>query len=477
VKSGKLGGMRFTGESGATWDYDESARLGEKSGFGEVFVGEDEVGAAVAVKRVRLIWGDDAERRRREREVEIGRVIGAAPASHLVRTLDVGRVGDDLLVVMPLAEKSLRAVLDSGLDAADGFAAIRDIVAGLIEMASLSILYRDLKPANVLRLNDRWQLADFGIARDLEQATSTYTFQGFGTAPYIAPEIWNNQPSTVQSDLYALGVVAYEVLVGVRPFEGDEAALRHQHLHVAPPPPAGLPPAVSRLILRLLSKNPADRPQDARAVSETLEAALRTLSPGQQSLQQAALSAQQRRTYSEAQHAVGRSAAKSAKARVRQAHSELAEILAQAFDQVHEALPDARFHDDGAQWHLIWVDARVSVVPWRQRPSHFSFDEDPLVAAGAVFIGPGLAKPAANVACELVDGRLRWQLHRFRASALVGNNYDLGPLDRSHGFSEAVFRQERPIMIRRMTHVWQLERSDLTPESVVDLLNESIDGV
>jgi hypothetical protein len=212
-------------------------------------------------------------------------------------------------------------------------------------------------------------------------------------------------------------------------------------------------------------------------VKQALDAAVKTLSPGQYSLQQAALAAQGRRAAAGAEHTIVASAAQSAEARVHQALSELGEILAQAFDQIQEALPDAVFRDDGAQWHLIWNDARVSVVPWRHRPSNLSIEQDPLVAAGAVFLGPGLATPAANVACELDDDRLRWRLLRFRASALVGSNYGFGPLDRSHGFDESHFLGERPYMIRSIAHVWQLERSELTPQSVVGLLQESVAAV
>ena len=464
----------FIGESGAEWYCDESAPIGEKSGFGEVFSGSDAAGGPVAVKRVRLQGGDDAARRWREREVEIGKVIAGSTSLHLLRTLDVGRIGDDLFIVMPRAQGSLRSAMNSGLSESARIGALRDIVAGLIELAALSVLHRDLKPENVLSLDGRWQLADFGIARNLLEATATYTFRGLGTAPYKAPEIWNNQPATVQTDLYALGVVAYEVLTGARPFDGDEAALRDQHLHVAPKGPDALAPGLGRLVLRLLSKNPPDRPQDARAVNEALSAALKSLSPSQTSLQRAALEAQQRRVTAEAQHAVNASATESAKNRMRQALSELAEILTQGFDQIHEALPDAVLRPDGVQWHLIWNQARVTVVPWRGRPSPMPFEQDPLVAAGEVFLGPGLGAPAANVVCELEGGRLNWRLLRFRANAFVRSNYSFGPVDRPHGFDEALFCRERPIMRVGTTYVWWLERSELTPESVAELMNESI---
>jgi serine/threonine protein kinase len=125
-----------------------------------------------------------------------------------------------------------------------------------------------------LRLAGRWRIADFGIARDLAEETATYTFAGAGTMPYMAPELWENRPATVKTDLYALGVLAYEVLAGVRPFPGpDEPRFRDQHLYAVPADLTGVAPGVRRLVLRMLAKNPASRPQDARAVLEELNSA------------------------------------------------------------------------------------------------------------------------------------------------------------------------------------------------------------
>jgi serine/threonine protein kinase len=154
------------------------------------------------VKRVPLRWGDDGERRRREREVDIARVLAARPAAHLMVTTDVGRVDDDLLLVMPLAEISLSSALKAGeLNEAACILALHHIMQGLIELAEISVVHRDLKPANVLLVGDRWQLADFGIARNLIESTDTYTFLGAGTLPYMAPELWSGHPATVKSDL------------------------------------------------------------------------------------------------------------------------------------------------------------------------------------------------------------------------------------------------------------------------------------
>lgn len=465
----------FVGESGAQWTYDESARLGDKSGFGEVFLGADSHSEPVAVKRIRLVGGSEADRRLREREVEIGQVIARTAGKHLVLSHDVGRVGDDLLLVMPLAEKSLRLAIEEGLGKSEGLQAVRDVVEGLVELAAVAVLHRDLKPENVLLSDGQWQLADFGIARSLAETTGTYTFRGAGTMPYMAPELWNNQPATVKTDLYAFGVLAYEVLTGSRPFDGrEEATLRQQHLYVAANPPAGVTAGVARLVLRLLSKDPARRPQDARSVAETLDAFLKRLTVDQQALQEAALAAQRRRAIEEVAHAQKVTTAQAEEDLTIQAIADLESMMEDAADLARDALPEAELRYDGGQWHLIWDDARVTVVPWPRRSSSAPFDQDPLVTAGAVYLGPGKSHPAANVVCEIQEGRLGWWLYRFTANGFVGANYKFGPLDRPHGFEVQTFSDQRSYMGTSVIHVWQLAREALTAEGVVRLLQESI---
>ncbi|GAA4733855.1 hypothetical protein [Phytohabitans rumicis] len=94
----------FDGESGARWSYDPSAQIGDRGGFGLVFGGTGPTGQEVAVKRVPLRWDVESERRRREREVEIDQVLATTSAKHVMGLLDVGRVGDDLMLVMPRAD-------------------------------------------------------------------------------------------------------------------------------------------------------------------------------------------------------------------------------------------------------------------------------------------------------------------------------------------------------------------------------------
>ncbi len=447
--------------------------------MGAVFRGRASDGSPVAVKRVRLRLDTEGERRRREREVEVAEILAGLQTDHVLPTLDIGRVEEDLFIVMPLASRSLAAALRADdLGDAARLDAVRQVAEGLIDLAAASILHRDLKPANVLDHDGFWKLADFGIARSLLEVTGTYTFLGAGTFPYMAPELWTGAPATVKTDLYALGVTAYEVLTGSRPFAGpDEAAYRRQHTLEAAPTPVGVTAPVARLLLRLLAKEPAMRPQDARAVVQAIVAATKPLEAAQQELRQAALENEQRRTVKEARNAVTRAEQDTAHSRRLQALADLEEILESARDLADEALGDGsatvELQDDGAQWHLRWNDSRVTFVPWPGVPT--SEADDPAVVVGAVY-GSWLQRtPGANIVCESQGGSLIWSLLRFTASPLLGPNYEYGPLDQRHGFDEQRFFEQRVYMLHSVMHVWSMERRQLDPTDVLTLLREAID--
>jgi serine/threonine-protein kinase len=91
----------------------------------------------------------------------------------------------------------------------------------------------------VLRVGERVVLSDFGIARDAEVGTQDPTFKGWGSVRYMAPEVLRGESPTVKSDLYALGVIAFEVLTGACPFVGSQDEIRRAHLDDAPPPLPG----------------------------------------------------------------------------------------------------------------------------------------------------------------------------------------------------------------------------------------------
>ena len=145
---------------------------------------------------------------------------------------------------------------------------------------SQGLVYRDLKPGNVLIEKSGFQffvkLTDFGLARPREQSYDPSESTAAGTLFYLAPELISGQPADVASDLYALGATLYEMLTGRVPFSAfDEETILAQHLEARVTPPsqsrANVPPALEAIILRLLEKNPSDRFASAREVCDLLE--------------------------------------------------------------------------------------------------------------------------------------------------------------------------------------------------------------
>ena len=132
------------------------------------------------------------------------------------------------------------------------------------------VVHRDIKPANILvRPDGLVKLTDFGIARALDAAGHTRAGEMLGTPHYISPEQAMGEAATGASDLYALGVVAHEMLSGRRPFDrGTPVATALSHVNEPPPPlPDGVPQDLAQLVTDCLSKDPAARPANAREVA------------------------------------------------------------------------------------------------------------------------------------------------------------------------------------------------------------------
>jgi predicted ATPase len=159
----------------------------------------------------------------------------------------------------------------------------RQVCAALEHAHARGIVHRDLKPENILLAPDpragagvTAKLSDFGLARSI---ASRLTVEGtvVGSVFYLAPELALGQPYDGRADLYALGVMLYELTTGRLPFLADDPlAVISQHLHAPAVPPRardeGIPPALDALILHLLSKDPQDRPASAAEVLRALEA-------------------------------------------------------------------------------------------------------------------------------------------------------------------------------------------------------------
>jgi serine/threonine-protein kinase len=186
---------------------------------------------------------------------------------------------------MPKADGSLNQRLEQGsLGESEAIEVLTDVATALLDMGSV-VVHRDIKPQNILRYQDKWCLADFGIARYTEEGTGTQTYKGHGSSPWLAPERWLNQRATTKSDVYSLGVVAFQLVTGGLPFEGPDFYEQHRS---SPPPALSCSPLLSSLIVRMLAKAPDARPSPAKILDELAAANRVVASPAVEKLRAAA---------------------------------------------------------------------------------------------------------------------------------------------------------------------------------------------
>jgi eukaryotic-like serine/threonine-protein kinase len=141
--------------------------------------------------------------------------------------------------------------------------------AGLDAAHRIGLVHRDIKPGNILIGSDGLvKITDFGIAHAAGSAPITGPGLVMGTTQYMAPERISGGQATPASDLYALGILIYECLTGLPPYDGGTAEVMAGHLYLPMPPlPAGVPPELDELIARLTAKDPAARLSDAAEVA------------------------------------------------------------------------------------------------------------------------------------------------------------------------------------------------------------------
>jgi serine/threonine-protein kinase len=154
------------------------------------------------------------------------------------------------------------------------------IVAQVAEALDLAhgkgVVHRDLKPSNIMLLpGGGARVMDFGIARAQRFDTLTATSAFLGTPHYVAPEMIEGRGAEPRSDLYALGIVLFELVTGQRPFDADTAfAILKKHCSEEPLAPSrlrpGVPPEIDAIVLQLLRKNVAERPASAEALVNAL---------------------------------------------------------------------------------------------------------------------------------------------------------------------------------------------------------------
>jgi serine/threonine-protein kinase len=220
----------------------------------------------------------------KERFLREIKVAAALQHPHILPLYDSGAAGDLLFYVMPYVDgPSLRDRLakEGELPIPEAVRILRDIADALTEAHRHGVVHRDLKPENVMLRGRHALVMDFGVAKALSEATGRQSLTtvgvALGTPTYMAPEQAVADPHVDhRADIYAFGVVAYELLAGRPPFTGSSPQqVLAAHVTSTPEPIATcrpVPAALAALVMRCLEKRPADRPQSAEELVPQLEA-------------------------------------------------------------------------------------------------------------------------------------------------------------------------------------------------------------
>ncbi len=251
-------------------------------GMGEVWAADDiRLARTVAVKILRPeLTGDPEFVDRFRTEARITAALNHPGIAAVYDYGEVGAGGDPrghtaYLVMELIAGESLSAVLARmGRLSTGRTLDVLDQTGRALQAAhTRSLVHRDIKPGNLLITPaGQVKITDFGIAKLAHQAPVTRTGLVMGTAQYISPEQATGHPAVPASDIYSLGVVAYECLAGRLPFPGENAvAMAMSHVRDTPGPlPADVPPAVAALVLHMLAKDPTARFPNGAALAQAV---------------------------------------------------------------------------------------------------------------------------------------------------------------------------------------------------------------
>jgi tRNA A-37 threonylcarbamoyl transferase component Bud32 len=253
-----------------------------RGGMATIYRGHDtRMDRVVAIKVLREVYSTDPKFVTRfQREAKAA---SALQHPNIVQVYDYGQTDGSYFIVMELIEGTdLRRYLRSrGILAIDRAIIIaHDVALGLGAAHRRGIVHRDVKPQNILVGRDgSIKLTDFGIAsvyKDINAERLTTTGMTLGTVQYYAPEQAQGEIVNPAADVYALGIVMYEMLTGRTPFDGDTpVAVAMQHIQDMPVPPTqlnpGIPPALEEIIMRCLEKVPEMRYRDGSSLARALE--------------------------------------------------------------------------------------------------------------------------------------------------------------------------------------------------------------
>ncbi len=258
--------------------YRVDGRLG-KGGMAVVYRAEDSMlGRSVALKILHHYYAEASYFQKRFKQE--ARAMASMDHENIVKIYDICQDDVPVIVAEHVNGDDLGVLVSRQRAGRLKEGRTREIAAQLLNALSYAhrrgIIHRDVKPSNVL-LTDEGdvKVADFGIARILEEEVAEEPGEIVGSARYMSPEQLRGKESTPRSDIYSVGILLYYCLTGNPPFSGDLKSLVHQQLNEEPKPPRQLNKNISlhmeSLILRALAKDPADRHPSARAMLEDLQ--------------------------------------------------------------------------------------------------------------------------------------------------------------------------------------------------------------
>lgn len=253
----------------------------KKGGMGEIYKGVDSDTNKDVILKLILI-GTPEEQKLLETETHVSETLVHPNISKTLKTGQVEICGNPFLYIVQefYPKGNMRSLIREHVPFDTCLALILDILHGMKEIHKV-VVHRDLKPENILiDSNGHLLLTDFGLAKFIDEKTRTRSFKGYGTVPYMAPECWTGDTNTVSMDIYALGLIFFEIIAGRLPSTAKtDIEWREFHLFTPLPNIASLRPGITvkfnQIIQKMTNKRPSERYRSIDEVMTSINEAAR----------------------------------------------------------------------------------------------------------------------------------------------------------------------------------------------------------